>query len=153
MTAVGDRPVADEIGPRLVALWRVVALRMAGLPVYNEALTVQATAFRRHGAWAIGVVVTPWFMNVVAVPDDAAALPSPGACVSVAVPAGEIEAVVADLEGFGRLGLASLFSPMDAFDDPAVTEVTALAALDALFEAPGGAVVDRRRLFFGSRSA
>jgi [NiFe] hydrogenase assembly HybE family chaperone len=130
---------------------------MADLPVYNPKLTVQTTAFRRHGPWFVGVVVTPWFMNVVAVPDDPAVLPPPGATVTLVLPAGEIEAIAADLDGFGRLAVASLFSPMDEFEDPAVTEATAQAALAALLlsaeEPPRTPALDRRRLFFGSPSA
>jgi len=137
--------------PRLAALWQAIAPRMAELPIYNPKLIVQTTDFRRHGTWTVGVAVTPWFMNVVAIPDDPAAVPLPGGSVAVALPGGEIEAIVSDLDGFGRIASASLFSPMDAFDDPAVTGVTALAALNTLFgiaEEPAPAL-DRRRLFFG----
>jgi [NiFe] hydrogenase assembly HybE family chaperone len=148
---------SGELPSRLSALWQAVAVRMADLPVYNPKLTVQTTVFRRHGPWSVGVVVTPWFMNVVAVPDDPAMLPPAGATVIVTLPAGPIEAIAADLDGFGRLAAASLFSPMDAFDDPAVTEATAQAALAALFqsaEEPSRApALDRRRLFFGNASA
>jgi [NiFe] hydrogenase assembly HybE family chaperone len=149
------RPVSCDPGQRLAALWLAVAPRMADLPIYNPKLNVQATEFRRHGSWTIGVVVTPWFMNVVAIPDDPAVLPGPGGKLTIALPGAEIEAIVAELDGFGRMACASLFSPMDAFDDPAVAGVTALAALDALFGSEDGAAppLDRRRLFFGSRSA
>ncbi len=139
--------------PRLAALWQAIAPRMADLPIYNPKLIVQTTEFRRHGPWTVGVAVTPWFMNVVAIPDDPSALPAPGGSVAISLPSGEIEAIVSDLDGFGRIASASLFSPMDAFDDPAVTGVTALAALNALFgieEEPAPAL-DRRRLFFGGR--
>ncbi len=139
--------------PRLAALWQAIAPHMADLPIYNPKLTVQMTEFRRHGPWTVGVAVTPWFMNVVAIPDDPAAVPLPGGSVAIALPGAEIEATVSDLDGFGRIASASLFSPMDVFDDPAVTGVTALAALNALFglqDEPAPAL-DRRRLFFGSR--
>ena len=143
----------DDPAPRLAALWQAIAPRMADLPVYNPRLTVQTTEFRRHGAWTVGVAVTPWFMNVVAIPDDPAAVPLPGGSVAIALPGGEIEAIVSDLDGFGRIASASLFSPMEAFDDPAVTAVTAVAALNALFgiEDEPAPALDRRRLFFGGR--
>src|SRR5689334_7918989 len=92
-----DNDESDRLGrpaPRLAALWQAVAARMADLPVYNPKLTVQTTEFRRHGSWCVGVVVTPWFMNVVAVPDDPAVLPPPGTVVTVKLPVGEIEAIV-----------------------------------------------------------
>ncbi|MFL5288775.1 MAG: [NiFe]-hydrogenase assembly chaperone HybE [Rhodopila sp.] len=146
-----------DLASCLAALWQAIAVRMADLPVYNPKLTVQTTAFRRHGSWYVGVVVTPWFMNVIAVPDDPAELPPSGTSVTVKLPAGLIEAIAADLDGFGRLATASLFSPMNAFGDPAVTAATAQAALDALFQSddapPRPPSLDRRRLFFGSASA
>jgi [NiFe] hydrogenase assembly HybE family chaperone len=154
-TPIRFMSVVVDPAPRLVALWQAVALRMADLPIYNPKLTVQTTEFRRHGSWTVGVAVTPWFMNVVAIPDDPSAVALPGASVTIALPSGDIDAVVSDLDGFGRIACASLFSPMDAFDDPAVTGMTAVAALDALFgvqDAPAS-TLDRRRLFFGGRSA
>jgi [NiFe] hydrogenase assembly HybE family chaperone len=148
-------PVGIDPAPRLAALWQAIAPRMADLPIYNPKLTVQTTDFRRHGTWTVGIGVTPWFMNVVAIPDDPATLPAPGGTMAIALPGCEIEAIVSDLDGFGRIACASLFSPMDAFDDPAVTAATAMAALNALFgvaNAPAPAL-DRRRLFFGGRTA
>jgi [NiFe] hydrogenase assembly HybE family chaperone len=153
MSVVVAHPRTGDPAPRLAALWQAVALRMVDLPIYNPKLTVQTTEFRRHGAWTVGVAVTPWFMNVVAIPDDPAAVPLPGASVTIALPGGEIDAVVSDLDGFGRIACASLFSPMHEFDDPAVTGITAVAALNALFGVRDEPALDRRRLFFGGRSA
>jgi [NiFe] hydrogenase assembly HybE family chaperone len=148
----------DDLPARLVALWRGVASGMADLPVYNPALDVGATAFRRHGAWRVGVVTTPWFMNLVVVPDDARGLPLAGSAVAVDLPAGTVEAIAAELDGFGRVAAASLFSPMDEFDDAAVAFAVADAALEALFAVPPeevtgplAATMDRRSLLFGRR--
>lgn len=149
-------------GVRLVALWREVALRMADLPIVNPRLAVAATAFERCGAYRIGVVTTPWFMNAVAVPDDPAALPGPGLAVEVPLPEGVMDATVAELDGFGRFAAASLFSPMDDFGDPNEARGVAEAALAALLAPPAepappkppaafAKAVDRRALLFGRR--
>jgi [NiFe] hydrogenase assembly HybE family chaperone len=145
----------EDPGPALLAAWQAVAVRMADLPVYNAKLELQTTRFLRHGAWSVGIVVTPWFMNVIAVPDAAVTLPASGSPLVLSLPAGEVEAIVADLDGFGRLAAASLFSPMDVFDDPAATRAVAEAALGALFGAgdTGTPALDRRGLLFGGRSA
>ena len=43
---------------------------MAGLAVVNPALEVEAVEFARwEGRW-LGVMVTPWSMNLVLLPDD-----------------------------------------------------------------------------------
>lgn len=139
-------------GPALAALWRAVAGRMADLPVYNPRLDVRATRFRRCGDWRVGVVVTPWFMNAVAVPDRPEALPAPGSTVEVPLPEGVMDAVVAALDGFGPVALASLFSPMDDFDAAETAFAVAEAALDELLRpppAPLAAPVDRRGVLFG----
>lgn len=143
-------------GPRLAALWQAVVPRMADLPIFNGRLDVHATRFRRHGDWRVGVVVTPWFMNVIAVPDNAAALPPLGSVLRLDMPVGLIDAVSAALDGFGGFASASLFSPMDGFDDPVIARGVAEAALDALFEPPAPPPpkqVGRRALFGGRQDA
>jgi len=155
MTHDAPTSVTDDPAAVLATLWRAVAPRMSGLPICNPALEVQTTAFRRHGPWTVGVVVTPWFMNVVAIPDATQPLPPPGAATAVALPGGTVDATVADLDGIGRFAAASLFSPMDEFNDPAVTQAVAEAALDTLFQAPDETApstatsASRRNLLFG----
>ena len=48
----------------------IAATRMQGVPVQNPALRVQAVGFAPQadpdgGEWLLGVLVTPWFMNLV----------------------------------------------------------------------------------------
>ena len=148
-------PLADaELGLALLSAWSEAASRMADLPVYNPALDVRVTDVRRRGDWRIAVVVTPWFMNVVAVPDAAVALPADGAKLSLDLPAGAVELVVATLPAIGRYGAASLFSPMDDFTDAETAWATAVACLDQLCTPPKppesgplATPVDRRSLF------
>jgi hypothetical protein len=63
-----DDDQAQAIGAALAAaydaIWRGP---MQEMPICNPALEVEAVGFRAHGDWAIGIVVTPWFMNIVAV--------------------------------------------------------------------------------------
>ncbi len=83
-------------------------------------------------------MVTPWFMNIVAAP-LAGAPPvaiAPGATQSLSLPAGEVAFLAADLEGFDRLLMCSLFSPMQDFVDHEAALATAQAALDLLLAPP-----------------
>lgn len=150
---------SDDLAGRLAMLWRRVALRMADLPICNPAIEVSVTDVRRWGSFRIAVVTTPWFMNVVAVPDDGVPLPAPGSAVAVPLPDGELDAIVAELEGLGRHASASLFSPMDRFAGDEEARSVAAAALDKVMEvpevAPAGVLapeVDRRALLFGRRT-
>ena len=60
-------------GPALEAAFlRIEREAMDGLPLLNKALRVQAVGFERwQGQW-LGALVTPWFLNLVLVPGQAA---------------------------------------------------------------------------------
>jgi [NiFe] hydrogenase assembly HybE family chaperone len=61
----------DDPSARLEAAFRrIEAERMADVPMLNHALDVEAVGFaRRDGRW-LGVLVTPWFMNLVLLPAE-----------------------------------------------------------------------------------
>jgi [NiFe] hydrogenase assembly HybE family chaperone len=122
---------------RLEAVFRVAAQRMRGLPIVNAALEVEAVGFAPwEGLW-LGVMVTPWCMNLVLVPHDPARWHSlvPGAKRSYRFPAGEYEFVGADDAAFGEFQICSLFSPVHEFEDHATARLVAQLAREALFDA------------------
>jgi len=129
--------VAD-IAARLADGFEVVhRSRMAGLPIVNPRLRVEAAGFRDWGDLALGVLITPWFLSFVLAPRDPArwaALPVGGARTH-RFPAGEFEFLVGTLEGFGRYQSCSLFSPVPQFADQVAARGTAHAALDILIGA------------------
>ena len=135
MTA--DTEVA-ELSARLEAHFHNVHQRaMADVPICNRALDVASVGFRPWRDQALGIVVTPWFMNIVLAP-LAGAPPVTGAsgeARSVSLPCGKVDFLVCELDGFGRLLMCSLFSPMDDFIDQAAALATAHAAIDGLSDA------------------
>lgn len=129
-------PSADA-AVRLTAVYEAIASgAMAGMPVCNDALRVDAVGFRDYGGDALGVMITPWFMNLTLVPGDEgpASARVAGEKESRLFPAGRFDFVHGDLDGFGRVLTCSLYSPMFAFDDPAAARVAAEAALGALMD-------------------
>ncbi|ATQ67063.1 [NiFe]-hydrogenase assembly chaperone HybE [Methylosinus trichosporium] len=151
---------AGAIAERLAAIYREIYRRaMRDAPICNDALAVEAVGFRDFGDLALGVMVTPWFANLIAAPlDDAQSFDA--ATLRLRFPAGDAEFNVSELDGFGRIATCSLFSPMDAFADQDAARATAQAALDALFDAHlhdppraerAAATLDRRAVFFGRR--
>ena len=62
---------------RLQAIFENIAVtRMAGLPILNPALRVEAVGFREwEGRW-VGVLVTPWTISLVLLPGSDAPLES-----------------------------------------------------------------------------
>jgi len=148
---------ARAVGERLAGLYRAIgAGAMRDVPILNPALAVEAVGFRPHWGWVAGVMVTPWFMNLVlAEVPDGAALPAIGAGETwqAPFPVGEIAVTVGALDGFGRLDCASLFSPMQAFPDPETARAVALSAIETVFTAPAQAPRDRRSVLFGQKAA
>lgn len=157
---------AHAAGDRLAALYReIYRTAMTGVPVCNDALSVEAIGFRDCEGYVLGVIVTPWFSNLIVAPlhNGGSSGLFPGASwLRLRFPAGEVDFNVSELEGFGPLASCSLFSPMSEFVDHDAAHEAAQAALDALFdphlhEAPpkgpltrsGG--VDRRALFGARR--
>ena len=110
---------------------------MVGLPVHNPALEIDLTEFQETAEGYIGVVITPWCMNLTLLPFDqtTASLGAIGTKRMVAFPSGSYSFLAAHLDGFGALETCSLISPMEDFDDPEVAKLTAEAALTGLFEA------------------
>jgi [NiFe] hydrogenase assembly HybE family chaperone len=116
---------------------RVRATRMAGLPFLNERLDVEAVGFAPWKGHWLGVVVTPWFMNLVVAPRDAAqwrSLPA-GEKRRYRFPAGDYDFVSAVEDGVGEFFMCSLFSPVGEFDDHPTARFVAEHALAALLDA------------------
>jgi len=123
--------------PRLNAAFLEVAKRMAGLGLLNPALQVEAVAFEPwQGHW-LGVMVTPWFMNLVLLPRQREQWQplAVGAKRKLRFPAGVYEFIGADDAMVGEHQTCSLFSPMLAFEDPAAARLVARLAREALFDA------------------
>jgi [NiFe] hydrogenase assembly HybE family chaperone len=122
---------------RLVARFTLIGeQRMRDLPVYNPALSVEATGFQPLGNDCIGVLITPWFMNLVLLPADARALTaSTGAKVSRELASGAQDFMIGEDEELGRYAFISLASPMFAFENQATARRAARAGLDR-FVAP-----------------
>jgi len=131
-----DVALLPDPSPRLEAAFRAVAARMAGLGFVNPALEVEAVDFAPWNGHWLGVLVTPWFMNLTLAPRDVAlwhAL-APGAKRSYTFPAGTYEFIGAVDEIAGAYQLCSLFSPVREFEDHATARRVAQLAREALFD-------------------
>jgi [NiFe] hydrogenase assembly HybE family chaperone len=121
---------------KLTAACRAVVARMQGLAFVNPALEVEAVGFAPwQGHW-LGVMVTPWCMNLTLAPADPAAWkPLPlGAKRRYRFPAGDYEFIGAYDGATGDYHVCSLFSPMQQFDDHAAARLVAQLAREALLD-------------------
>lgn len=123
---------------RIAATYRnVLDQRMQGLPFVNPALAVEAVAFAPwEGRW-LGVVVTPWSINLALAPYDPSAWQrvEKGGKRSYRFPAGSYEFIGATDDELGELQLCSLFSPVLEFADHETARLVATLAREALFDA------------------
>ncbi|WP_088278957.1 [NiFe]-hydrogenase assembly chaperone HybE [Ideonella sp. A 288] len=161
-------PLAQHV-QRLEAVYRdIAATSMRGLPVLHPGLSVLAIGFEpvpTEPGVALGVLVTPWFMNLLRLPLDEAATQ---AVLPVGVKAERdggthrFEFIGAQVPAFGAFEMASLFSPMAEFADQAAAVATArevlalLRPVDAVAApAPTAAapVPSRRGFLFGRAAA
>jgi [NiFe] hydrogenase assembly HybE family chaperone len=135
-------PVGDALdllpdpSPRLAESFRAVATRMDGLAFINPSLCVEAIGFAPwQGHW-LGVLLTPWFMNLILAPRDAASWPSlkPGDKRCYHFPAGAFDFIGARDELAGEYQMCSLFSPLLQFDDQETARRVAELAREALFD-------------------
>lgn len=110
--------------------------RMREMPFVNTSLEVEAIGFREWDRHWLGVLVTPWFMNLMLVPREAGAWPRRpiGEPQAYAFPAGVCEFLEAREAMLGEYALCSLFSPMFEFADHTAARAMAKAVLSALFE-------------------
>lgn len=133
----------------LVDLFRGIERdRMTGVPVLNPALQVEAVGFEPafdpavvepasgsdlEAMEAVGILVTPWFMNLVVVPlgrhDDVASV---GVARTRPVGSENFDFIGGHEPAFGSYAACSLFSPMFEFVDQVSAVATARAVLTTL---------------------
>ncbi|PJI40743.1 MAG: hydrogenase accessory protein HypC [Rhizobium sp.] len=138
--SIADRDAAARaLGQSLETLYRGIFERsMHDVPICNPALSIAASGFRSYGGRAFGIVTTPWFMNLVAADlpqGDPAPAVVPGTTVRIGLPAGEVDFIAGQLDGFGRLDSCSLFSPVFEFGSMDAALETAEEAVRAFFDA------------------
>lgn len=154
MTQLTERVAALE------ALFRhVERTRMAGVPVLNRALQVEAVGFEPvavepgEAPAAVGVLLTPWFMNLVWLPlQPKAAADRVGQARAREVGGTNFDFIGGYEPGLGAYEACSLASPMFEFADQAQARATAWAVLAELRPAAPKVSNARRGFLFG-RSA
>ena len=109
---------------------------MKGLPFVNERLSVEAIGFRELDDHLFGVLLSPWFMNMVVLPgNDEWSGFSQGDRVTVTLPSDDYEFTVSRDEALpGEILSAVLFTTVADFPDQETAREVALDILTRLFE-------------------
>jgi len=125
----------NAVEEKLEAVFKdIAATRMAGLPICNPALHVQAVGFREwQGRWT-GVLVTPWTISLVLLAGEAALDElAPDTRQTWEFPSGKYEFMGLHEPALGNCQICSLISPVA---DVACQEVAVSIAgqvMEALF--------------------
>ncbi len=111
--------------------------RMHDIPILNRKLSVKAIGFRQWGDYWFGVLLTPWFMNLVLLPKEDCAVDwskeEVGSKHNHSFPAGTFEFIVGHETTLGHFMMCSLFSPMFEFADQETAELTASTVIETVF--------------------
>ena len=144
--AVVDLVVAD-----FTEVWHST---MRDVPLINKALRVEAVGFAKRDGHILGILITPWFMNLIQLPDgpDWSHL-VPGEKEVIAFPSGDYEFLHNVREMTGGYKACSLFSPMGDFTRQKDAVDVAEAVLLALYQEEHKAETDRAADIRAAREA
>lgn len=152
-------------GAELAAHFRDIAdTRMRGLPFLNPVLEVEAVGFSTQIAsedascGVLGILITPWFMNLMWLAPALSAPLAQGASREHLFGGQHLTFIGAVDEDFGTYESCSLFSPVFEFADQAAARATAEQILMLLRgpaeeeHTPQHPALSRRSLLFGRLS-
>ena len=127
----------NAISQQLETIFRRIEQEcMKDMPMCNPALSVQAIGFAEWGEFYLGVMLTPWFMNLMLLPRDVSTAEDYqlGSKRVHVLPSGRYEFVMAEEEGLGKYQVCSLFSPVFEFGDQQTAVTTAITILDEVMK-------------------
>ncbi len=134
MTHRVARPIRPSVSRRHFA--QSTPSKMQGLAFVNPAVGIEAVGFAPWKHYWLGVMLTPWSMNLLLAPRDTGAWRplAVGEKRRYAFPAGSFDFISAHAEAIGDYLICSLFSPLLEFADHETARQTALLAREALFD-------------------
>ena len=148
-------PFAPISSGRLVERYRSVYNdRMQDLPIVNSALDVEAVGFCAFDEHQIGVLITPWFMNLVLLlGSDIGSRLKQGSKSTLRFPSGPVEFTTAQDEVLGPYLTAVLFRSVAEFPDQHTAKEVALEVMQELFNEAGNKHSMSRRALFTNIAA
>ena len=128
---------ADGVSVRaLTEHYQMIAReRMRQLPIYNQHLRVEAVGFQDFDAHQLGVLITPWFMNLVLLPGTSEWTNEPaGTACELALPGGAEQFTVCRDDVLGTYLSAVLFRSSEHFPDQDTARAIAADVMERLFQ-------------------
>jgi [NiFe] hydrogenase assembly HybE family chaperone len=162
---VSEDPGSDDLREAAVLNEKTSALvtdftevwhsKMRDVPMVNKLLHVQAVGWGIHDGRPLGVLISPWFMNLVQLPSEGEDWSDliPGAKEVISFPSGDYEFIHNTRELTGGYKACSLFSPMGEFNAQSKAIEVAEAVMQALFMEEHKAETDRAADIRATREA
>lgn len=118
---------------------RIQRGRMQDMPMCNPNLQVQAVGFQVWGEYYLGVMITPWFMSLMLLPQNEKTMTAmqnqqEGDKQTHVFPSGYYEFIKGKEKELGCYQMCSLFSPLLEFDDQSIVVEVARSALRELMQ-------------------
>ena len=116
---------------------RIYDTSMADVPICNSALKVEAIAYGVFETEWVGILVTPWCMNIMMLPGNETEgwdQIRTGLKFDHILPAGQYEFITGKDDELGPYRMCSLFSPMFQFGDHSSAMQTAAISLQTLMD-------------------
>ena len=118
----------------------IAQTRMQGLGLLHPGLRVQALGFAEAHepdgpVWLQGVLITPWFMNLVRLPLVRAQALAPGVVAARRFATQQCDFIGAHEAALGGFEVCSLFSPMTEFADQTAAVLTGHEVLRQMSQA------------------
>ncbi len=137
---------AEAMAGKLCSCFAQIAdQRMQGIAIVNPVIEVQVVGMQTWNGYWLCILITPWFMNIVLVPETAdRKATGVGSKRIVGFPAGSFEFIESHEPVLGTFFQCSLFSPMFEFADQPSAELAAAAALGELLKQAEDATEDER---------
>lgn len=134
---MSDKAIPQLAGKLETVFEKIYRERMSDMPLVNPALQVKAIGFQPWQDDYLGILITPWFMNLMLLPGkpDQWAGRAELSTQKFAFPSGQYEFITGIDEDIGVYMMCSLFSPMFEFADQQAAIETAEAALAGLMQA------------------
>lgn len=127
--------------------------KMRDVPLVNHALHVEAVGFAPHEEGFLGVLVAPWFMNLILLPKPGRPARKAGEKEVLTFPSGEYEFLHNARPETGPYLACSLFSPMSDFTSQLQATDVARAVMGELYKAENRAETDRAADIRAAREA
>lgn len=146
--------MADNVAELVRHFEHIYSAHMQDVPIVNPRVTVEAVGFEDYKGHQLGVLITPWFMNLVLLPGDDSWCERPqGDTVTIDFPSGPIEFTISQDEALGTYLTAVLFRSVSDMPDQETACAIALEVMKNLYiPAKSERPLSRRELFTGLRS-